>query len=215
MFPLNAEFGTYEINNRTAPGVPSGVTLAPGPDGKANGSYEFLGKPNSYIEFSNSDGGALDVRYSITMLCWLYSYEQDGPIFNYNTAGTNWGVHLWVNKWKLFVRYTDRDYSNIKEGHFSQSTLPRRWTFVGTSYDHGTGEAKLWVDGVVNASFNIGAGRDLATQDSVRMGVKNDDDRYFKGRISQMQVYNLTLTQEQVQTIKKRQTGKMQIYVFC
>ena len=208
MFPLNAEFGTNEINNRTAPGVPSGVILAPAPDGKANGSYEFLGTPNSYIEFFNGDGGALDVRNSMTMLCWLYSDEQDGPVFNYNTAGTNWGVHLWVNQKKLFVRYTDRKYSEVHEGLFSQFTLPRRWKFVGASYDHGSGEAKLWVDGVVDASFDIGAGLDLATQDSVRMGVKNGDIRYFKGRISQMQVYNLALTQEQIQTIKKRRTSE-------
>jgi len=216
MFPLNAEFGTNEINHRTAPGVPSEVTLASGPDGKANGSYEFSGTANSYIEFSNSDGGALDVRYSITMLCWLYSYEQDGPIFNYNTAGTNWGVHLWVHQKKLFVRYTDRNYAKINEGHFSQSILPRRWKFVGASYDHGTGEAKLWVDGVVDATFKIGAGLDLATQDSVRMGVKNGDIRYFKGRIAQMQVYNLALTEVQVQTIKKRRTpeGMSMTFIF-
>ena len=212
MFPLNGKFGTNEINNRTVPGVPSEVTLAPGPGNKANGSYDFSGTSNSYIEFSNSDGGALDVRYSITMLCWLYSDKQDGPIFNYNTAGTNWGVHLWVNKTKLFVRYTDRNYSKINEGHFSQSTLPRRWKFVGASYDHVSGEAKFWVDGVVDASFKIGAGLDLATQDSVRMGVKNGDNRYFKGRITEMQVYDKALTQEQVKTIKNRRPGTN---VFC
>ena len=50
---------------------------------------------------------------------------------------------------------------------------------------------------------NIGAGLELATQDKVIMGRKIGDTRYFKARIAQMQVYNLALTQEQIETIQK------------
>jgi len=52
--------------------------------------------------------------------------------------------------------------------------------------------------------LNIGAGLDLATQDSIRMGVKIGDRRYFKGRIAQMQVYNAALSQEQIKAIQQR-----------
>ena len=201
-FPLNAEFGTKEVNNRTAPGVPSGVSLAPGPDGNADGSYVFSGASNSYIEFPNSAGGPLDVRHSITMLCWLYHGGQDGPIFNYRTSGNEWGVHLWVLHGKLFVRYTKRDYRDA--GHLEQTALAGGWKFVGASYDHISGKAKLWVDGAVVQSLNIRAGLDLATQDSIRMGAKDGDGRDFKGRISMMQVYSVSLTQDQIQAIQKR-----------
>ena len=70
-FPLNAAYGTKEINNRAVKGIPRGVTLAPGPDGRPNYSYKFSGSSNSYIEIPNSIGGPLDVRYSMTMLCWF------------------------------------------------------------------------------------------------------------------------------------------------
>ena len=86
-FPLNAAYGTNEIKNSAAQGVPSGVSLAPGPDGKVNGSYEFSGTANSYIEFPNSEGGPLDVRQSMTMLCWVYHNGKDGPLFNCKTRG--------------------------------------------------------------------------------------------------------------------------------
>ena len=86
-YPLNAAYGTKEIDNRVAQGVPSGVSLAPGPDGTAGSSYEFAGTANSYIEFPNSQGGPLDVRYSMTMLSWVYHQGQDGPLFNYKTSG--------------------------------------------------------------------------------------------------------------------------------
>ena len=72
MFPLNAACRTKEFNNRVIEGVPSGVTLAPEPDGSASGSYEFYGTSNSYIEIPNSAGEPLDVRYSMTMPGWVY-----------------------------------------------------------------------------------------------------------------------------------------------
>ena len=75
---------------------------------------------------------------------------------------------------------------------------------MGASYDQANGDAKLWVDGLVVQTLNIGVNLQLATQDSVRMGVKIGDGRYFKGRIAQMQVYNVALTQEQIQAVKER-----------
>ena len=82
-FPLNSSYGIKEVNNRVTQGNHKNVRLAQGPDGKANGSYEFKGTWNSFIEFPNSRGGALNVRYSITMLCWLYYDGHNGPIFDY------------------------------------------------------------------------------------------------------------------------------------
>ena len=204
-YPLNAAYGTKEIDNRVAQGVPSGVRLAPGPDGTAGSSYEFAGTANSYIEFPNSQGGPLDVRYSMTMLCWVYHYGQDGPLFNYKTSG-NWGVHLWVVAGQLFVRFTKRDYSFTKA--LLKTHLAGGWKFVGASYDGGSGDAKLWVNGAVVQTLNIRASLDLATQDNIRMGVKTGDGRYFRGRIAQMQVYSSALCQEQIMAIYKRIEGK-------
>ena len=198
-FPLNVTYGTKEISNRVSQAIPTMVNLAPGPCGKMDGSYEFLGTSDSYIEFPNTAGEPLDVRKSITMLCWLNYGGQDGPIFNYRTSGS-WGVHLWVVQGKLFGRFNRRDYSHTNP--LKHTPLAGGWKFVGASYDHGSGEATIWVDGVVVQTRNIGAGLELATQDSIRMGVKSGDVRYFKGRIAQMQVYNEALTQEQIQTIQ-------------
>ena len=131
---------------------------------------------------------------------------ETGPIFNYKTRGDSRGVHLFVYEGKLYVRFNKRDYSATETVTLIDTTpVARGWTFVGASYDHGSGEAKLWVDGVVVKTKNIGARLELATQDSIRMGVMSDNKaEYFKGRITQMQVYNESLTQGQIQTIQKR-----------
>ena len=181
-------------------GIPRGVTLAPGPDGRTNYSYKFSGSSTSYIEFPNRIGEPLDVRYSMTMLCWVYSDGQNGPLFNYKTSG-DWGVHLWVFSGKLFVGFTKRDYWNTDR--LVHTNLAGGWKFVGASYNRSSGEAKLWVNGAVVQTLNIGAGLELATQDSIRMGVKTGDGRYFKGRIAQMRIYNRALSQEQIQAIQK------------
>ena len=188
--------------NRVAAGDASGVTLAPGPGGVPGGSYEFSGSSNSFIEFSNIEGGPLDVRYSMTMLCWVYYNNKDGPLFNYRPSKP-WAVHLRTVSGQLSVRFTKRDYSLTP--YLLHTALAGGWKFVGATYDHSTGDAKLWVNGAVVQTLNIGAGLDLATQDSIRMGAnKNYNWWYFKGRIAQMQVYDKALTQEQIQTIQQQ-----------
>ena len=204
LYPLDGAHGTKEINNRVGAGVAIGVHTAPGPDGKPDGSHEFSGTANSYIEFPN--GGGLDVKNSMTMLCWLYPDGQDGPLFNYGKNGS-WGVNLWVWNGKLLARFIKRDYSLTKRLDQFRLKPEDGWKFVGASYDQANGHAKLWVDGKVVQTVNIDANLQLATQDSVRMGVTDDDvrDTYrFKGTIAQMQVYNIALTQEQIKVIKDR-----------
>ena len=209
MFPLNAEYQTRDIKNRTAPGIPSWVSLAPGPNGEEDGSHEFFGNASSFIEFPNSPGGALDVRYSMTILCWVYYDEkggQDGPIFNYNT-GRSYGVHVWVLNGLFYVCFNDRTFSKPLKA-FNHTSLAGGWKFVGASYDNETGEIKLWADGFLKQTLNMGAGVELATQGSVRMGARENDNRCFKGKISQLQVYNEALSQQQILKLATKPKGE-------
>ena len=135
------------------------------------------------------------------MLCWLYPQNTNGPIFNYKTSGS-WGVHLWVVSGKLFARFTKRNYQFTQALTTSKSLALNQWQYVGASYDHNTGVASLWLDGQQVVQTNVGAGMTLGTQDNVRMGVKVGDRRYFRGRIAAMQIYDLALTEEQVNAVK-------------
>ena len=134
------------------------------------------------------------------MLCWLMPGGQDGPLFNYRNSGS-WGVHLWVVAGKLFVRFTRRNYSFTTALIHTELKPEDGWKFVGASYDNTSGDAKLWVDGSEVQKFNIGANLSLATQDNVRLGLKIGDGKFFKGRIAQMQVYDVALSQEQILAI--------------
>ena len=208
LFPLNAEYQTRDIKNRTAPGIPSGVSLAPGPNGDKDGSYEFFGNTNSFIEFPNSPGGALDVRYSMTILCWVYYDEKGGPhgpIFNYNTGGKH-GVHLWLYKRLFFARFNGRAFSFLPYLH--HTSLAGGWKFVGASYDNETGEIKLWADGALKQTRRMRAGVELGTQGNVRMGVRKNGKACFKGKISQLQIYNEALSQQQILKLATNPKGE-------
>ena len=211
LFPLNAEYQTSDIKNRTAPGIPRGVSLAPGPYGEEDGSYEFFGNVNSFIEFPNSPGGALDVRYSMTILCWVYYDEKGGPrgpIFDYRTGGKR-GVHLWVYNGLFYGRFNDRDYS--WKPVLWHTSLADGWKFVGASYDNETGEIRLWVDGTLKQSRNMGAGVELGTQDDVQMGVSKNDNQCLKGRLAQLQIYDVALSQQQILELRKKLEGEKSV----
>jgi len=207
LYPLNSKYGTQEIKNRQPQGNAVGVSLAPGPDGKPGGSYQFVGNANSYIEFPNN--GGLDVQRSITMLCWIYPQNTDGPLFNYYTPSMwTWGTHMWMVWGKLFARHTHRNYQFTPHLISSQPLALNQWHYVGTSYDYNTGIARLCLNGQKTVELNIGS-MTLSTQDNVRMGAKADDGRYFKGRIPAMQVYDVALTAEQINEV--RDAGRVDI----
>ena len=108
---------------------------------------------------------------------------------------------MWVSNNNLNAHFREQDILT------ANLILVGGWKFVGASYDNTSGEAKLWVDGAAVATKNIGEGLKLGTQGSVRMGARPElqfNTLNFKGRITQMQVYNLALTQKQIQTTQKR-----------
>ena len=208
IFPLNSFFETREITNKQPQGIRGDVSLAIGPNGDIGGSYRFSGHANSYIEFPN-DGG-LDLKHSITLLCWLYPENTyDGALFNYKSRGA-WAVHFWIGpNGIIYVHFRNRDYLNTW-GSLStnQPLATHKWHYIGASYDYITGMESVWVNGVRVVERNIGAGITLGTQDNVRVGVKADDPRHLTARIAAMQFYDLALTAEQINRVKHLGLGK-------
>ena len=202
IFPLNSFFETREITDKQPQGIRGDVSSAIGPNGDMGGSYRFSGHANSYIEFPN-DGG-LDLKHSITLLCWLYPENtHDGPIFNYKSSG-DFSVHLWMARYgNLYALFKNREYLSIS-GSLStnQPFATHKWHYIGASYDYITGMASLWVNGVRVVEKNIGAGVTLGTQDNVRVGVKADYPRYLTARIAAIQFYDVALTAEQINRVK-------------
>lgn len=195
MFPLNARYKARDVIGGNPSGITNLVITATGPDGHEGGALSFLGIPESYIEFPND--GKLDTKDSLTILAWIFP-EKEGPIFNFKTDG--WGANLWLaQSRKLFAHFVERGQYKISKVEPLQSTkvIPNQWNFVGATYDHTTGAAGLWINRKFEDSKNLGH-IELATNYSIRMGARDGDKRNYQGRISCLQVYDVSLTADQI-----------------
>ena len=192
---MNITYGIREIQDRVTPGSPREYQLAPGPDGRVNGSYKFSGSSNSYIVYFNGVGGALDVRYSFTILCWVnHNGTSSGHLFKWTDNGCETTFFQVSESRELVVvllDHNDQTYSARSDPNVVLS----EWKFVGASYNGSTGETKLWIDGVAVQTENITAGLHLQTSGNVEMGIS------LKGMMTQMRLYNVSLSQEQIQEI--------------
>lgn len=204
LYPLNAAYTTKDMMGRQPDGITSNVQLAVGPNGNAGGSYQFWGTSNSYIELPNN--GGLDTQYSLTLVMWVLPEGKPGPLFNYRPSGA-WAVHFWITQtggtW-LFFRLANRN--DIMLPALGSAINPGQWIYVAASYDYSTGVARIWIDGAQVKQSNLGSFT-LSTFTNVRLGVKSDDSRYFKGRIARVQVYDIALNREQILAVKTRGQG--------
>lgn len=182
------------------------MSLADGPDGKANGSYQFDTTNESYIEFPNN-ASTLAVLHSITMLCWVYiSNLSISRSFLFAYHSENNGKKYFgmaIENATLAAYLEGADSPDIQSGILKL----KHWHYVGASYDHTSAKASLWVNGTVVRNTSCGTTSFPSTGDSAEgMGaVRVFQERItfkFKGRIAAMQVYNVSLTKQQIEAVK-------------
>ncbi|XP_077999868.1 uncharacterized protein LOC144452619 [Glandiceps talaboti] len=198
-WPLDKDFNLQDTSGNGNHGSTVGASLVADAQGTRTGAYNFAGNANSYIEFPNN--GAYDTQYSITLLAYIYPTGSSGPIFNFKRDG--WGAHMWQTApTQHFARFVRRNLSFTT--YLAVNVLTQNaWNFVGASYNYNTGEAKLWLNGNVVQTMNIGV-TTIATQYEARMGARIGDGRYYRGMITCMQVYNKELSVAEVQVAEAK-----------
>lgn len=189
-YPLDGEYKAAERENKQPSGNLGAVALTIGPYNESNGAYEFFGNNMSYIVFP-TDGSQVQVSqpHSITLMCWVEPGGEDGPLFHYGQSEP--GVGIWINLNGKFY------YEFHQKINTDASLAVGEWVHVAVTYNNNTGENSLYINGVLNKSQNIGVGRLITTHGMVAwMGVKGD--RYFKGKIAQMKIYDAALGEAQI-----------------
>ena len=187
-FPLNNTHKTEEIERRTTPGIKGDkVYLSLGPDGTQDGSYFFRGPHANSINFFDNK---LDIGFPITIVCWLYTYDNNAKTDGFLQYK---GIHLSANHKELKLSSSSSD--QLLTGTLAE----KGWKFVGVSYNETTAEVKLWIDGNVVNSTTLIANFYSNEPQLLKLGGNN-----FKGKITQLMLFNLTLTQEQMQGTKGR-----------
>lgn len=113
-----------------------------------------------------------------------------GPIFEYFR-----GIKFWVVRSDTLYVHFKRRNGRPTRVLIKRRLNPRRWNYVGATYNQRTGIATLWVDSRPILTQNIKRIR-LATKTTAYMGAT------FRGRIACMQVYSVALTGPQIKKVK-------------
>ena len=184
-----------------------------GNDGEINGAKWGDGKFGKALSFDGTDdfveiqpSASLDTRLHITISAWIYP-TKDGPIVNYQHPGGTWGTHLWITAPSdLFVRIIKRD------GAFTTfivcPTNLKEWHHVATIYDYSSGIVSLFLDGNECKSLNIGV-TEQSTHGPVFIGKAPWDGRAFNDFIDEVVIFNVVLSEEDIQTIMNKGLSSM------
>ena len=197
-YPMNARYKAAERENRQPQGILGDVTITNGPYNEPGGAYMLYGTDSSYIEFPNR--GGLDTRFSITLMCWVRPGGQDGPLFSYGNDGR--GVQIRIAQGRFNLILSDLPASVL----LSAEVLPTEvWVHVAATYNYHIGKGSLFIDGHLNVSSHLHRNYTIAANaDKVRMGVTVNDNRYFRGKIAEMKVYDVAVNEAQIQTSIRR-----------
>ncbi|XP_068709592.1 NFX1-type zinc finger-containing protein 1-like [Montipora foliosa] len=208
MFPFNnACLNKEYFSQKPLAFMSPGLRLAPGADGSPGGSIELCGHLNSFIEIPNFECGYADAGRSITILAFVYPTGGCGPIICYEVHG--YGLQIWCEQagvnngiGTLTACFVRRDLAvalSIRKTVLQINT----WNYIGVSYDHSSGMARLWHNGnEVKATF-IGVNFSLATQFPIRIGAlaKPWQNAFFTGRISHLHIYSEALGIENIRAV--------------
>ena len=190
-YPLNARYKAAEKENRQSMGILGDVAITNGPYNEPGGAYMFYGTVSSYIEFPNI--GGLDISSQFTLMCWVQPGGQDGPLFSYRKDSIR--VQIWIVGGKFNLICVEAPPSGL----LSAEVLPTGvWVHVVATYDSGVGS--LYINGHLSVEDSIPIFLSIMIKDNFRMGVNGDDNRYFKGKIAEMKVYDVALNEAQIQT---------------
>ena len=192
VFPLKRAFGGLELISRSNLATFSYRVIWSEDD-----AIQFVGTPDSFIEIPNSPGSYLDTKTSITLLIHVFPFGNRGPIISFQEHGL--GVQIWHDgvfdgKGVLTARFAWRDFSQPPDVSKAVLNL-NAWNFIGASYDHESGMARLWHDGNEAQAMFIGKNMELATQSSIRIGALADDTpaRCFRGKVADFRIFSESL----------------------
>ena len=193
-----------------------GVKYNQGPDGRRDGSTQFYGRRNSYVEIPNT--GRLDARYSITVLIWVYNEGRSGVILNYNPNRRGFQLRMISPRvlQVIIVRRTRRTTITVQTR--GRVIKYKAWNYVGVTYNERSQVVTIWVNSKPVVRRRIGRVQ-LDTRKAIRLGGQTGSREYFRGRLFCLQLYSVALYRKQIDEAKKRCFRKRKcicnLYLVC
>jgi hypothetical protein len=202
----------------------NGIVSTPtfSPDGMVNGAYSFDGVKD-FIKTPSSD--SLNLGKNLSLVTWFYNTkpaggtENQAPFLEWTRdGGTDFGVHLWSNvigyQWNghgtganlVDQSLNDRDYV------ISTDNPPINvWHHLAVTYDGVTGDAKVYLDGALVNTRNIGQIIPLTSQlgHFLQLGKRATSLAWLGGMLDEMRVYARVLTADEVRYLAEQRSPRL------
>lgn len=200
-------------------GSVNGATLATDRFGRANSAYFFDGT-DDYISVPH-DEDFNKLRKDKTISIWFKITETQTQYFptlyykeksandNYPTYSLALNVDpaFGVNRYKCEARFgaSSTAYSVISKEKYTDHM--NEWIHVLMTYSQSTGDLKLYFNGTLSDSTNIGNVTSNATTVDMQIGrgisLNNYGNNYFKGYIDDLRFYNRELNMAEIDSLTK------------
>jgi len=104
----------------------------------------------------------------MSFFTWMRVTTRYGPILNFETGSSDWGVHIFVHEKNgtpaFYVSINNRNNPSSDYSHLEEIITPNTWTYVGFTYDYKLGQFKYYKDGVFIKEIRNNWKVELATQ---------------------------------------------------
>jgi len=199
-FSPRAPPGACQVFRPSGPGTTTNINLM----GVCTGQLpQYVGKFNggsSYIDTGNSVA-VLNILNSITVTAWIKvsAFSAIGGIVSkYQDSSTgSWYFSLGASSPYNNVRVTFIDSAGSYRGGDNTATLTTdTWTHVAWTYG-GSGPIMVYINGV-GQQVGTASNPIMANPHSVYIGVQGT---FFNGQIANVQVYNTSLSANQIQAL--------------
>ncbi|RKU19754.1 hypothetical protein C6503_07520 [Candidatus Poribacteria bacterium] len=169
-------------------------------EGKPAGGLVFGGNaPRDFVEIPDSE--SLDLVEGLTVEMWLYLEAWSTAGGTGATKETTYKVGPRSDK-KVLIRMTTDKHAWGAAVAAGKTDMPlKKWTHIAGTYDAKSGDAKIYIDGVLDGEGKIG-GNISPNNDVLWLG--RGAGPFLQGRMDEVRISNIARSEQEIQELMNK-----------
>ena len=169
-------------------------------EGNPGGGLTFGGNaPRDFVEIPDSE--SLDLVEGLTVEMWLYLEAWSTAGGTGATKETTYKVEPRNDK-KVLIRMTTDAKAWGSAVLAGKTDIPlKKWVHMAGTYDGKSGEAKIYIDGVLDAEGKIG-GNIIPNNDVLWLG--RGAGPFLQGRMDEVRISNIARSEQEIQELMNK-----------
>ena len=169
-------------------------------EGNPGGGLTFGGNgPRDFVEIPDSE--SLDLVEGLTVEMWLYLEAWSTAGGTGATKETTYKVGPRSDK-KVLIRMTTDKHAWGAAVAAGKTDMPlNKWTHIAGTYDAKSGDAKIYIDGVLDGEGKIGG--NITPNDDV-LWLGRGAGPFLQGRMDEVRISNIARSEQEIQELMNK-----------